>query len=88
LAALRSEVSQPRKAADEAEDLAQDAQKQLAAEVEPLKASSEEIKTKEIEQERAMAAPKASPGAFDSRIVSSFPPVLDEFRAKRFVLLW
>jgi hypothetical protein len=45
----------------------------------------------------AQEPPKHSPGAaqkqppfprFDSRIVSSFPPLLDEFRTKRFMLLW
>jgi hypothetical protein len=68
------------KAADAAERLAEEAQKQLVAEFEPLKASSEEVKTKETEQERAIAALKASTGALDSRIVSSFPPLFNEFR--------
>jgi chromosome segregation ATPase len=88
VAALRSEVGQLKKAADAAERLAEKAQKQLAAEVEQLKASSEEVKAKETEQERAIAALKAWTGALDSRVVSSFPPLFDEFRPKRFVLLW
>jgi hypothetical protein len=88
VAALRSEVGQLKKAADAAERLAEEAQKQIAAEVEQLKVSSEEVKAKETEQERAIAALKASAGPLDSRVVSSFPPLFDEFRGKRFVLLW
>jgi hypothetical protein len=48
-------------------------------EVEQLKASSEEVKAKETEQERAIAALKAW---------TAFPPLFDEFRGKQFVLLW
>jgi hypothetical protein len=56
--------------------------------VKQLKACSEEVKAKETEQERAIATLKAWTGAFDSRIISSFPPLFDEFRGKRFLLLW
>jgi hypothetical protein len=52
-----------------------------------VKASSEEIEANETEQDRAIAALKASTGAFDSQIVSTFLPLLDEFPGKRFVLL-
>jgi hypothetical protein len=60
VAALRSEVGQLSKAADEAEGLAHEAQKQLAAEMEQLKDSSEEVKAKKTEQERAIAGLKAN----------------------------
>jgi hypothetical protein len=88
VAALCSEVGQLKKAADAAERLAEEAQKQLAAEVEQLKASSEEVKAKETEQERAIVALKAWTGALDSRVFSSLPPLFDEVREKRLVLLW
>jgi hypothetical protein len=62
---------------------------QLAAEVEQLQACSDELKAKQTEQEQQIAAPKAWTGmAIDSRIVSSFPPLFDEFRPKRFALLY
>jgi hypothetical protein len=55
--------------------------------LEQLKAFSGEVKTKQTEQEQAMAGLKAWMGAPDSRIVPSFQPLFDEFCGKRFVLL-
>jgi hypothetical protein len=66
-----------------------DTQNQLAAEVEQLKVSSEEVKVKQTEQEQAIAALKAlTAPRLESCVVSSFPPLFDEFRGKRFALLW
>jgi hypothetical protein len=58
------------------------------AEVEQLKAYSDELTAKQTEQEHQLAALKAWTGAFDSQIVSVLPPLLEEFRGKRFMLLW
>jgi hypothetical protein len=40
------------------------------------------------EEEPPPAPPLPPPTQLDSRIVSSIPPLFDEFRGKRFVLLW
>jgi hypothetical protein len=39
------------------------------------------------QQAKLLSASRSSPVCLDSLIISSFPPLFDEFRGKRFVLL-
>jgi hypothetical protein len=82
VAALRSEVGQLKKAVD-----AQEPPKQLPEAAQKQRRSPRAAQAAVPPQQTRPQAPPAAP-KLDSLILLSFPPLFDEFRGKRFVLLW